>query len=273
MHKKYILITLHNSDLRKPFMDRLTEDLKEMALTLGAFKVGIATAETLTGGPPSADLTYVLPGAKSAVVFALAFDQSLIDPYFKKEDHKSLDTNKVRLTTLANGVALEMAGFLQQMGYKAVPQGANFVYRKDSENEPMDVKPPISHRYLAVRSGIGYFGYSGHIITKEYGSAIALASVVTDAELAPTDPLPEDENYCDGCKLCLSVCSSGFVDPVEKVMVTLGGRELSYGKRRSYSRCGYVCGGMSGLNPSEKWSTWSPASFEILKKDEDFPAA
>ena len=102
-----------------------------MALTLGAFKVGIATTETLAGGPPSVDLTYVLPEAKSAICFALAFNQSLIDPYFRKEDHKALETNKVRITTLANGVALEIAGFLQQYGYKAVPQSANFVYRMD----------------------------------------------------------------------------------------------------------------------------------------------
>ncbi len=252
-------------------MDELTETLKEMALTLGAFKVGIATTKTLAGGPPSADLSYVLPEAKSAICFALAFDQSLIDPYFKKEDHKSLDTNKVRTTTLSNGLAFEMAGFLQQLGYKAVPQAANFVYRMDSETGPEEMKPPISHKYLAVRSGVGYFGYSGQIITTEYGSAIALASVVTDAELVSTDPLPEEDNYCDGCKLCLKVCSSGFVDPVEKVTVTLGGKEFSYGKRRNYSRCGYVCGGMAGLNPSGKWSTWSPARFEIAEKEEDVP--
>lgn len=63
----------------------LTKALKEMALTLGAFKVGIATTETLSGGPPSADLTYVLPEAKSAVCFALAFDQNLIDPILEKK--------------------------------------------------------------------------------------------------------------------------------------------------------------------------------------------
>ena len=133
--------------------------------------------------------------------------------------------------------------------------------------------PPISHRYLAVRSGIGHLGYSGNIITKEYGSAIVLASVVTDAELTPTDPLPEEENYCDECKICLSVCSSGYVDPVEKVTVTLGGKEFSYGKRRSNSRCFLVCGGLTGLNSSGKWSTWSPGRFKIPEKDEDFLAA
>ena len=78
--------------IEKSKMEKLTEELKEMALTLGAFKVGIATTETLAGGPPSVDLTYVLPDAKSAVVFALAFDQNLIDPYFRKED--------IRLSTL-----------------------------------------------------------------------------------------------------------------------------------------------------------------------------
>ncbi len=69
-----------------------------MTMTLGAFKVGIATTETLSCGPPSADLTYVLPEAKSAVCFALALDQDLIAPYFRKKDHESLETNKVRTT-------------------------------------------------------------------------------------------------------------------------------------------------------------------------------
>ncbi len=145
----------------------LTEALKQMALALGAFKVGIAAPESLLGGPPSADLTYVLPEAKSTVVFALAFDQNLIDPYFRKEDRKSLETNKMQTTTLAKRIALKMVDFLKQSGYKAVPQYANFVYRRDTENWLLDMHPPVSHRYLAVRSGIGHFGYSGNIITKE----------------------------------------------------------------------------------------------------------
>jgi len=251
----------------------LTEALKKMALNRGASKVGIATTETLLDSPPSADLTYVLPEAKSAVCLALAFDQNLIDPYFRKEDLESLETNKVRTTILADGIALEIANFLQQSGYKAVPQAANFVYRRNTENWLLDMHPPISHKYLAVRSGIGHFGYSGTIITKEYGSAIVLVSVVTDAELIPTESLPEEENYCDECKLCLSVCLSGYVDPVEKVTVTLGGKEFSYGKRRNNSRCLLVCMGLTGLNASGKWSTWSPGRFKIPEKDEDFISA
>ena len=254
-------------------MVKLTQSIKEMAMNRGASKIGIATTKTLLGGPPSANLTYVLPEAKSAVCFALAFDQNLIDPFFRKVDYESLETNKSRTQTLADGIALEIVAFLQQAGYKAIPQPTNFVYRRDAEDWLLNMHPPISHRYLAVRSGIGHFGYSGNIITKEYGSAIVLVSVVTDAELIPTDSLPEEENYCDECKLCLSVCLSGYVNPVEKVAVTLGGKKFSYGKRRDNSRCLLVCMGLTGLDASGKWSTWSPGRFRIPEQDEDFLSA
>ncbi len=46
--------------------------------TQGASIVGISTLETLAGGPPSADLEHVLPGAKSAVTFAVTLDQDKI---------------------------------------------------------------------------------------------------------------------------------------------------------------------------------------------------
>src|SRR5271157_1290258 len=61
--------------------------------------------------------------------------------------------------------------------------------------------------------------------------------------------------------------------PVEKVTVTLGGKEFSYGKRRNNSRCLLVCIGLTGLDASGKWSTWSPGHFKIPENDEDFVAA
>ena len=71
-----------------------------MALTLGTFKVSISTTKTLLGDPPSANRTYLLPEAKSSVCFALPFDQNLINPYFIKVDHESLETNRVQTTPL-----------------------------------------------------------------------------------------------------------------------------------------------------------------------------
>ena len=41
--------------------------------------------ETLAGGPPSTDLSYVLAAARSAVVFALPLDQEKIERFLRKE--------------------------------------------------------------------------------------------------------------------------------------------------------------------------------------------
>jgi epoxyqueuosine reductase QueG len=248
----------------------LNQPVKDLVLNAGAVDVGVVTTETLDGGPPSTDLSYVLDGANSAVVFALPLDQEKIERFLKKEDFSGHCLDNVRTNTLASGIALELVRFLEMKGQAAVPVESNFVYRKDTPRGVFDEKPPISHRYLAVRAGLGHFGLSGNVIRKKEGAATILGSVVTNAQLVPTEPLPAEENYCDECRICLSACASGLMHQDEKNSVTLGGMEFSYARRQSYNRCDYVCGGFTGLSKSGKWSTWSPARFPIPEKDEEF---
>ncbi len=246
----------------------LSQAVKDFATNAGAVAVGITTVETLAGGPPSADLTRVLPGARSAVTFALPLSQDHIAPFLGKKDYAAHCQDNILTNHLASGIALDLAGFLEMRGFRSVAVACNFVYRQDTPHGPRDELPDVSHRYLAVRSGVGSFGLSGNVLHPKYGAAIILGSVVTRAELTPTEP--REENYCDECRLCLAACASGLMDPEERAVVTLGGREFSYAKRRAYVRCDYVCGGFAGLHPSGKWSTWSPARFPIPEWDEDF---
>lgn len=250
--------------------ERLTNTVKDLVLGGGAAAVGIATTETLSGGPPSADLSHLLPNARSGVVFALPFEQAVLESFLKKEDMAGLNIANRRLNTMASGIALELSDYLRMKGFESVPVSANAVYRKDVPGGPYSEMPHLSHRYLAVRSGIGHFGFSGNVITSAHGASVILASVVTEAELLATDSLPEEENYCDECGLCLASCISGLMSRTEKVSVTLGGRTFSYARRLAYNRCDYVCGGFAGLHPSGKWSTWSPARFPIPEEDEAF---
>jgi len=251
-------------------VERISQTIHDMASRLGAFSSGIVRKEDLAGGPPSADLTYVLPKAKTAFVFALAMDPKKIEAFLQKKDHAAHDQDNVRTNVLASGISLEISNYLKMKGYNSVPLGSNLEYRTDTKNGVLDEAPPISHRYLAVRSGIGWFGRSGNIIAPEHGSGIILGSLVTEAELTPTEPLPEKDNYCDDCKLCHAACASGFLNPNETTQVSLGGQTFSYSKKNHHTRCDYVCGGFTGLHPSKKWSTWSPGRFPIPEKDEDF---
>ncbi len=251
----------------------LTRFAIEFVVTQGACVAGIATTETLAGGPPSTDLEYVLPGAKSAVTFAVPLDSEKIERYLSKQDHAGHQEDNIRTNLLSTGIAVGLATYLDQHGYPSFAVAANAVYRKDTPRGMADFMPDISHRYLAVRSGVGWFGLSGNVITKTHGAAVILGSVVTTAELEPTDPLPPEEKYCDECQLCMASCLSGLMHKKARTTVTLGGMEFSYSKRRSYHRCDLVCGGFTGLAKNGKWSTWSPGRFPIPQKEEEFGRA
>ena len=119
---------------RKRYED-LEQTVKDLALNAGAIDVGIVTAETLEGGPPSTDLSYVLDGARSAIVFALPLDQEKIERFLSKEDFYGHGLDNVRTNTQASGIALELARFLEMKGQAAVPVEANSVYRKDMKRE------------------------------------------------------------------------------------------------------------------------------------------
>lgn len=254
-------------------MEHLSQVVLDYVDCLGACAAGIATVDTLAGGPPSSDLTYVLPGAKSAISFAFPLDQDMIHPFLRKEDRVSHERDNYRTNGLAGGLSLQLSTWLNQKGHPSVAQAPNDVYRHDTPGGALDMYPELSLKYLAVRSGVGHFGLSGNVITKGHGAAVILGCVVTTAELEPTDPLPEDENYCDDCRLCMASCASGLMDPKEKTGVRLGDLEFEYSKRRSYLRCEYVCGGFTGLHPSGKWSTWSPGRFPIPEDDAEFGRA
>ena len=259
-------------------MEKLSRIVREFVTIEGACAAGIATVDTLAGGPPSADLTYVLEGAKSAVSFAVAMDQTRIPPYFMKQDRVALEKELIRVNVVASGIGLHLANYLAQKGYPSVAVAANNVFRPPASGSLPQYTadlyyPDIAHRYLAVRSGVAHMGLSGNVLTRKEGAAIILGATVTTAPLLPTPPLPEEDNYCDRCRLCMAVCAARFMDPKEKATVTLGGEEIVYSRRRNYGRCDCVCSGYTGLHASGKWSTWSPGRFAIPEDHGELRAA
>jgi epoxyqueuosine reductase len=244
--------------------------IEEFLLERGALKVGIATVETLAGGPPSADITYRMDNARSAISFALPMDRDAIKLFLSKKDRVPHEVDNLSTNVRSKEISWELAEFLKSEGYAAKGCNANMKYRTEMEGWQLLMHPDISHRYLAVRSGVGSFGWSGNVGIEGYGTAIILGATVTDAELTPTDPIPPEKSFCDDCKLCISSCASEMVERDKELSVTLGGETFVHGARKNFTLCHLVCGGFTGLHKSGKWSTWSPGRFEIPDyKDQD----
>lgn len=128
---------------------------------------------------------------------------------------------------------------------------------------PMRLLPSISHRCVAVASGIGRVGWSGNLITKDFGSRVLLNSIITDAKLTPDKPMAE--NPCIRCKICEKSCQGGFFTNDSEEIINIAGVEENIAKRNNYAYCIAVCSSMVGQNKFKEWSTWSPFRFDDIE--------
>jgi len=255
---------LAESDMR--IEHRIEKHLRQR----GAVAVGFASHESLVGGPPSADLTYVLPGAQSAVSFALPLDADAIGDFLSKRDPQPHATDQQAVYNRLNELSEDVARILREAGHEAAATRANGEAREDADNPSAlwEYNPPVSHRYMAVASGVGTYGWSGCVGIVEYGANSLLCTAVTTARLQPTSPIPNEESWCDECKACVAVCPTEYIEPKKQLTTRLGGCEFEHADRRGKTPelCVLCCTGFTGLSRSKKWSTWSPGRFDVPRK-------
>jgi epoxyqueuosine reductase len=243
--------------------DSLTTRIKRLALDTGAVKAGVASVEALAG-PPTADVSYVLPGARSVVSFLVVEPEGAILKYLSKEDPSEYRNHFYENIQTLGHVGLGVAEVLRGEGFRAVPLSPNGVYEPGS-NVVKGLIPAFSHRYAAVAAGLGAIGWSGNVMTPEYGARVYLSSVITDAELDSDQPL--DENPCDRCNICLKACPGVFMSWKESVSFTLGGRTVTHAKRGMHARCAISCGAFTGLSVDRRWSSFVPSRYAIPEDD------
>ena len=128
---------------------------------------------------------------------------------------------------------------------------------------PIILIPSLSHRCVAVAAGLGRIGWSGNLITENYGARILLNSIITTVDLKPDKLL--ETNPCVKCKICEKSCQGGLFSKEEEQTVIIAGIEEAIAKRNSYAYCIAVCSGMSGQNKFKEWSTWSPFRFDDIE--------
>ncbi len=82
---------------------------------------------------------------------------------------------------------------------------------------------PVLERSWAQRSGLGWIGKNGNLLTKQGGSFYFIATLITDLELNYDDPFVKD--YCGTCTRCIDACPTDAILP-DKVVD--GSKCISY---------------------------------------------
>ncbi len=156
-------------------------------------------------------------GLNTAILFGLSLSPEFIAEVAANE-------NYVRELVLANRqnddefsqkelevgrIADELTNFLQEQGYRAWSQSD----KNQEENGHYDSKnhtTPLPHKTIAVKAGLGWIGKHDLLTTREWGSAISMCTVLTNAPLQ-FENTPEMLSRCGNCTICKDVCETGAI--------------------------------------------------------------
>jgi len=88
-----------------------------------------------------------------------------------------------------------------------INQETDFKYK--SKNKSCYVS--LTEKPIARRSGVGWYGKNGIIISERFGSWIVLGEIITELELDTDEPLQRD---CGDCTICIDSCpTKAIVSP------------------------------------------------------------
>jgi epoxyqueuosine reductase len=105
----------------------------------------------------------------------------------------------VRINQLLGELGSRVAGLIEAAGGRALAisaTGENF--------DPATLSMRFQHKTVATLAGLGWIGKSALLVTREFGPAVRLASVLTDAEIETGTPI--DASNCGACRQCVDRC-------------------------------------------------------------------
>jgi epoxyqueuosine reductase len=171
-------------------MNNISDEIKSALLERGASLVGFA------------DLSELPESARHSMRFAVSMAVAL-DPHIIAAIHDGPTKEYHAEYRQANALLWELAkfaaGMIEDSGYRAIPKRPTHAGIDQGTQSTI-----LPHKTVATRAGLGWIGKCALLITEEYGPAIRLTTILTDAELNAAEPIVESR--CGECRLCVDSC-------------------------------------------------------------------
>ena len=212
-------------------IDKNTKDIKEFAVSLGFDYCGIAKAQQLD---------------EDARRLEVWLNKGMHGKMKYMEDHFDLRIDPCKLVPGARSVITLLLNYFPSGSQQPeAPKVSKYAYGSDYHEvirEKLKVfmkwihsnigevngrgfvdSAPVMERSWAIRSGLGWVGKNGNLISNKSGSFFFIATLIIDLDLAYDDPFVKD--YCGTCTRCIDTC------PTEAILenkVIDGSKCISY---------------------------------------------
>lgn len=114
--------------------------------------------------------------------------------------------------TAADRLADWAADYIAANGYPAFSQSENNLKAHDFYDDSTK-STTLPHKTIAVLTGMGWIGKNDLLVTRDYGSALCMCTVLTNAPL-PADNPPIVLPQCGECTVCTKICPPGALHGV-----------------------------------------------------------
>lgn len=132
--------------------------------------------------------TEITDGCSCAIIFGKALSKEYLHAIHDHQEpkRKEVINTERKMDTLSEKLAVR----LESDGYKAI--GKLKVGR-------------LPHKTIALRAGLGFIGKNNLLVNNEYGCALMLGKVITNAPFI-TKSEPPKEPQCAECNICVTAC-------------------------------------------------------------------
>lgn len=176
-------------------MKTISSQIKHELPKQGASLVGFADVKNLP-----VKMTCGLPRAVSV---AVALEPAIVLE-ISNGPTRNYFAEYVRLNNLLGELCNRAVGILTKLGAQAEAFKAT-----TDQFDSVTLSTRLQHKTIATRAGLGWIGKSALLVTKEFGPAIRLGTVLTDAEFDVSEPV--NESYCGQCLRCLEACPADAI--------------------------------------------------------------
>ncbi len=178
----------------------MKEELRNIAMSNGGKLFGVCQVDDLADDFHS-EIKKTAAKLNTAISIGVSISPAVLNS-LTKGPNMLYKTHYRQINHILNDITFLISSKINDTGFKSLPIPASQILSW----KPM--RAHLSHRVIAYKAGLGWRGKNNLLVSKEYGSQIRLATVLTDLELPVDKPMDLE---CGDCVACIKACPVGAI--------------------------------------------------------------